>query len=281
MNIFDIPEDFKQTIPFQYPAHQRNKLIEEYFLEFVNREKVNSKYTYLPIMWTGYHIRNNWGNDFHSVQQFCNSLPKDNTYFTIVQYDDGIKIDMPNLITFSCCGNKSNVLNDVPIPLICDRHNVKKKNDDFLVSFIGRIGSKVRPKMFSELSGKPGFHLQDSGDNTSLFLEYLTRSTFSLCPRGYGISSFRLYESLEIGSIPIYIVGDDDEFWLPFSKDVDWEKASILLKESQICKIPEIVHTMNISEIEERRSYINSIYETYFTMEGCSRQILNQIETQL
>jgi hypothetical protein len=229
-------------------------------------------------MWTGYHIKNNWGNNFSDVQEYCNNLPKDKIYFTIVQYDDGIKIDMPNLITFSCCGNSSNVLKDIPIPLLCDRHNIKRREDKYLASFIGRIGSLVRPKMFSELSDKSGFYLQDSGNNTGLFLEYLTQSIFSLCPRGYGISSFRLYESLEIGTIPVYIVRDEDEFWLPFQNTIDWEKAAILVKESNIPEIPKILSTMTTSEIEERRDYIESIYEDHFTFEGCSRQILKLIQ---
>lgn len=278
MGIVEVPGNFKPSIPFQYPAHQRNKLIEEYFLEFFTRENIKTEYVYLPVMWTGYHINNDWGNNFSDLQKYCDSLPKDKIYFTVVQYDDGIKIDMPNLITFSCCGNKSNVLTDIPIPLLCDRHNAKRKEEIYLASFIGRIGSLVRPKMFSDLSDQPGFYIKDSGDNTDLFLEHLTKSRFSLCPRGYGISSFRLYESLEAGVIPVYIICDDDEFWLPFSDEIDWSKAAILLRESEIPSIPEILSNIKEGEIEERRNYIEKIYEEYFTMEGCSRQILKRIK---
>ena len=39
-------------------------------------------------------------------------------------------------------------------------------------------------------------------------------------PRGYGPTSFRLYESIEMQSIPIYI---SDEFILPYSNIIDWE----------------------------------------------------------
>ena len=39
-------------------------------------------------------------------------------------------------------------------------------------------------------------------------------SLFSLCPRGYGPTSFRLYESIQLGSIPVYIAEDDEHIAL-------------------------------------------------------------------
>ncbi len=279
----EVPSEYQRKIPFNYPAHQRGDLIEEYFLKYFRETEIDTDLVYLPIMWTGFHICNDWGNNYGDIQIFCDSLPKDKKYFTIVQYDDGVKIDMPNLVTFSCCGNKSKILQDIPIPLLCDRHNVSHKSDDILASFIGRIGSKVRPRMFQELSGNPSFILKDSGDNIPLFLDHLSRSTFSLCPRGYGISSFRLYESLEIGSIPIYIVDDTEDFWLPFRNEVDWSKLAILLKESEIQNLPEILSSMSYDEILDRREYIGKIYPDFFTMEGtCNNisKILENIKTK-
>ena len=280
MEIVQVPDRFRERIPFNYPAHQSGLLIEEYFYEYAlsNKENIETDLCYLPIFWTAYHIRHNWGNSYQEVQDFCDSLPKDKTYFTIVQYDDGIMVSMPNLITFSCCGNTSNVLMDIPIPLLCDPHGAKRENDSYNASFIGRIGSRVRPKMFKDLINVPGFYLKDSGDDVNLFLEYLQKSTFSLCPRGYGISSFRLYETLEVGSIPIYIVEDELDHWLPFSDKVNWNKLALLLKESDIERIPEIIDSITRNEIEERRLYIKETYPQFFTMNGCSSSIIEKIK---
>jgi len=224
MEIVQVPDRFRERMPFNYPVHQSGLLIEEYFYEYalLNKDSIETDLCYLPIFWTSYHVSHNWGNSYQELQNFCNSLPKDKTYFTVVQYDDGVRVSMPNLITFSCCGNTSNVLKDFPIPLLCDPHGEKWEKDFYKASFIGRIGSRVRPKMFEILLDTPGFYLKDSGDDVTLFLDHLKQSTFSLCPRGYGISSFRLYETLEVGSIPIYIVEDDLDHWLPFSDKVNW-----------------------------------------------------------
>ena len=280
MEIVQTPDRFRERMPFNYPVHQSGLLIEEYFYQYAlrNKDHIETDLCYLPIFWTSYHVSHNWGNSYQELQTFCDSLPKDKTYFTVVQYDDGVRVSMPNLITFSCCGNSSTVMKDFPIPLLCDPHGAKWENDTYKASFIGRIGSRVRPKMFEVLTGLPGFYLKDSGDDVTLFLDHLQQSTFSLCPRGYGVSSFRLYETLEVGAIPIYIVEDDVDHWLPFSDKVDWNKLAVLLKEKDIEKIPEIIDSISKEEIEERRKYINEIYPKFFTMEGCSSSIAQTVK---
>ena len=55
-------------------------------------------------------------------------------------------------------------------------------------------------------------NLQDTFINTTI------NSKFALSPRGYGRSSFRIFECFELGTIPIYIWNDIN--WLPFQKKV-------------------------------------------------------------
>ena len=52
------------------------------------------------------------------------------------------------------------------------------------------------------------------------FLNEVSLSKFTFCPRGNGSSSFRLFESLEAGSVPI-ITGMID---YPFRDKVDYKK---------------------------------------------------------
>ena len=51
------------------------------------------------------------------------------------------------------------------------------------------------------------------------FLRAIARAKFVFCPRGIGSSSFRAYQSLMAGSIPI-ITGMND---YPFKNQVDWD----------------------------------------------------------
>ena len=71
------------------------------------------------------------------------------------------------------------------------------------------------------------------------YRDLISESYFSLCPRGYGPTSFRLYESISLGSVPIYI---SDDFFLPFKELIDWENLAVLIKPKEIKKIPLVTH---------------------------------------
>jgi hypothetical protein len=69
------------------------------------------------------------------------------------------------------------------------------------------------------------------------YIEVLSNSKFCPILRGNNIETFRLYEVLELGTIPIYVRTEgDDEFWklisskLNFYELENWEKAAQLIK---------------------------------------------------
>ena len=116
----------------------------------------------------------------------------------------------------------------------------------------------------------------DDYDNISEFEDIMNNSIFSLCPRGTSPTSFRLYEALEAGSIPIYI---SDEYWVPFKDDLDWEKFCIFLHPNDIKSIPSMVDKL----IEESK-YLDMVtkgkeaYKNYFTMQKTSEKIIQYLE---
>jgi hypothetical protein len=62
------------------------------------------------------------------------------------------------------------------------------------------------------------------------FLQELATSKFTLAPRGMGHSSFRLYQALSVGTIPI-ISGMKS---YPYADEVDWSKFSIICEDHKI-----------------------------------------------
>lgn len=64
----------------------------------------------------------------------------------------------------------------------------------------------------------------------------LARSRFSLCPRGAGHGTLRLWESLQAGAIPVLLA---DGYILP--PGFDWHNCMVILKENEAKKIPEIL----------------------------------------
>lgn len=65
----------------------------------------------------------------------------------------------------------------------------------------------------------------------------LMRDTkFALVPRGYGLHSYRLWESLHAGAVPVVIA---DGWVLPFEDDIDWESCAVLVREDEIAGLPD------------------------------------------
>jgi hypothetical protein len=107
--------------------------------------------------------------------------------------------------------------------------------------------------------------------------DVMARSTFSLCPRGLGRASFRLYEALSVGSIPIYLW--DDVEWLPYRDQLDWTEFSLSLPVSRIGDLPEMLRSLAPDRIARMQRRIAQVYDSHFTLPGACRQILAMVNT--
>ncbi len=83
---------------------------------------------------------------------------------------------------------------------------------DINVSFYGTYHLfRGRVEMRDQLADQHYDFGKASNAETALVIE---RSNFTLAPRGFGATSFRMYEALQLGSVPIYIW--DYDLALPF-----------------------------------------------------------------
>ena len=80
------------------------------------------------------------------------------------------------------------------------------------------------------------------------FLTELSKTKFSFCPRGTGSNSFRLFESLMVGSIPIIT----DVIQLPYENEIDWEGISIIGSMDNINDLVEKSKSINTDEYRLR-----------------------------
>lgn len=138
------------------------------------------------------------------------------------------------------------------IARLCENQAIRfiteKPKPEFLFSFVGAgkthsVRSKVlnlkHPRCFLEdTSGKHSWELTSREKEIfeKKYVEVSQRSKFILCPRGVGPSTYRLFESMEMGICPV-IISDE---WVPVS-NLKWEKFSIRIPESQVNDIPNIL----------------------------------------
>lgn len=285
-NILNVP--LKYTNPEQntgYPPYNKSINFESFFYDKFINKNLETKFIYIPVQWTNYYLKNK--NKKELSELISRNLNNKKDYFTIVQYAGGPQVDLQNTLIFSLGGifdiNKK-YKNFLPLPLITkvklQRKNTKK---EILASYTGRQTHQIRIKMEHALRKNNDFEITNLTSMKSEFTneqfytyrDLISKSYFSLCPRGYGPTSFRLYESISLGTVPIYI---SDNFFLPFKELIDWENLAVLIKPKEIRKIPRILNKlMSGIDYESMLSYGRECEKTFFNFNFMEKYVLIKI----
>ena len=277
-----------------YPPFKNGLYLEEYFLRKITSENLLLKRKYIPALWTNFQIEGWFESKKLEMQIALNNWLRENPcedgYFTIVQYDDGPKLNIPeNTIVYGACSG------NIPIPLIYQDINntlinIPKKSfseKKKLCSFIGNItGNHIQPNvreiMKNVFEKNPKFVFYNSGgwtpsvnvDLQKIFVNTTINSKFALAPRGYGRGSFRFFECFQLGTIPIYIWNDIE--WLPFKNVIDYSRLCISIHISQINNLEKKLESITEAEYNNMFNYYNEI-KHLFELEGMSNQIIKEI----
>lgn len=265
-----------------YPNYHKGEYFEEFFYrKFLNDFENMSinEIKYIPIYWTNCYTNKVFAKKEYEIQKELDSLDKNTMYFTVSQHDDCVYETLPpNTIVFSMGGNKVGD-NIIPLPLICSPIQYTQKPKDIEVSFVGSLTHPLREILYKQYSNNDkfnfivkGWELLTDEENINRFIDITSRSKFTLCPRGYGKSSFRLYESMQMNSVPIYVY---DNPWLPWEDQIDWDK---LILKVPIEDIPNIEYNIKNIDIESFINYKKEIYEQFFSFEGVYNNIIKTLD---
>ena len=238
-------------------------------------------------------------------------------FWTVCQYDDGTLLNAPDMTVFGAGGNDpSNIpipLLCDPHPVVPVHHRyiasfvgsathpvrdqlfaaVKDRNGYFFQ--LGKSKPWQSPKLVvpleiialspdrarfvgrSRLLSPDDWKERRNHIMTLLFRELMRLSRFALCPRGYGPTSFRLCEALQLGVVPVYI---SDRFWLPFCHLLDWSKFCILVEPNQIASLPDVLESITTAQYEDMREAGRQARALCLTMEGTCQTIAKILEAE-
>ena len=224
----------------------------------------------------------------YEVSDFLrSSLRSDVIYVTVSQSAEGIhkgngifgEYYIPkNLFIFNSGG-----YGHVPLPLLnielsdhlkhCGGTN--ELSCTYFSSFVGSISTGFMRKMyFQRYTEKSGLSsIKIVGTLSSDWESIMESSTTSLAPRGYGRTSFRLFESIQKGILPIYIY--DDVEWIPYAGT----KASLhnfgfsVHYSNLSTALIDIYNLLNTSEISRRRKIMSSFRNSHYSYSGILSQI--------
>ncbi len=265
--------NFDITINVDYPKNN-NPIFEKWVLKNYHNYEVNSDRVYLPIQWTAYYVNNNYGNDkaaLGKLQDYLNRCDGSLKYWTCIQYDDAILNDVSHLDLLQFNMSKPY---DIPIPLICQPHPYKFSSEKkYLVNFIGSRTHPIRNEL-EKFKGREGWYISYEPHSIEDYCRIMGESLFTICPRGYGLNSFRCCEGLQYDSIPIYL---SDIHIEPFG--LNFNEYGIKVNNSQEIDMflsgePDLVFIADKSIIAKK------YYEKYYTYEGCLNQIIKSLEAE-
>lgn len=122
---------------------------------------------------------------------------------------------------------------------------------------------RERPVFFNE----PDLHLQKK--IRSEFVQNMVESDYIFCCRGSGNYSFRFYEALCCGRIPVFI---DTDCVLPYDFEIDWKKYCVWVDESELPliaeKIAEFHENLSPQEFVDLQHECRRVWEQRISPEG-------------
>lgn len=239
MRIYILPVD-KQFQPkgsrLEGPPHNVGYTIEKDFLNYLENSDMltsdpnKANWHYLPIFWTYWNLNHNYGKDGKTeLKEMVDRATIDkNKTFTVCQYDGGPGVDIGKTKLFLSAKTSEEIGIDVP-PLVKPHKHIHS-DKKYLASFVGKTKTHpIRKEMFDDLglNCRRGVYLEDRSKGEDYFVKTICESDFTLCPRGSAGNSFRFFEAMQLGSIPILISDIDTR---PFKKFIPWDDFSFYVK---------------------------------------------------
>ncbi len=142
-------------------------------------------------------------------------------------------------------------------------------NKDLLYSFIGYDTHFTRKQLFSlpaqentiikqrlqwHFKGNQQLKDEERGE----YQEVLSRSRYSLCPRGVGASTVRFWESLQAEAIPVLF---DRDMYLP--EGFDWTTCCIFLNDKDIINLHAILSAIPEDRENELKSACKAAFNQF------------------
>ncbi len=240
--------------PFRYPRHNADYGIEQDFLAWLGAHPSmlgsvkDSDVHYLPVYWTRWHLSHDYGRTgIAELQSAVSSVLVDPARtFTVCQYDDGPLVSLGSTRIF--LGSRQGVVGH-DAPLLSSAHSrprfVPRKR--FLASFVGRLATHpLRADMARTLANEQGYVIEDRDGGPRRFVRRIIQSRVALAPRGSGGSSFRFFEAMQLGVVPLLLSDVDTR---PFKRHMDWEGMSLYSSSAE--DIPALISEFRESELAE------------------------------
>lgn len=280
---FENPDLFKEE---KFENNRFEKLIKEgkKYLQFVSIEECD--FVVIPYK---------WDNCSNTTQAIIDEARKFNKKILTLHNDDyapQVRLS-PNdgfLFTTTLVKNQ-NQENEFSFPAFTG--DFFEKSNSFNISkrlgFCGGITHQIRYDVLNlifnsdldkDIIIRKGFWAPElsKDDAREQFINNMINNTFIICMRGAGNFSYRLYETMMMGRIPIII---DSNQVFPFEKKIDYSEFSFRIDHSNVFNIvsilKEFIRTLSDDKIKEMQTKSRQIWEDYMSPEGWIKNFNKEI----
>ncbi len=266
---------------FRYPAHNKDWGVEQDFFTYLKKHPrlltnnpCEADWHYLPVYWTRWHLLHKYGKTGRpELQAEVNRLIEHDTKtFTICQYDDGPLVDLGNATIFLSSRQTEKGL-DIPLISSSHRRPFFPPSKNYLASFLGRVSTHpIREQMVTQVQTREDVYLYDGHKSPRAYVKDMLASYLALCPRGYGGSSFRFFEAMQLGVVP-FLIGEPDT--RPFKTFIDWGEVSIFSQSAD--NINSVLDALDREELLLMGQQAGKLYQEKLTYQKWCSYVIQEL----
>ena len=265
---------------------------EETIWSNLERENPQIKEDYIFIKFPFADLINKNARNIYPINSFLQSLreryPTTQTLVFICQHIDVLKLILPlNCVLFTPHATDSDEYIALPhfSPFKPVKNPIPAHHRHNLFSFHGASFTHViRQKILNHYKDNPDFNLCDTGawhfekdsesrrDREENYSSILSNTLFSLCPRGTGPSTIRIWDSLALGSIPIIIA---DGLKMPLENKIKWKECCVFIPEKSITSLTDFIPPRTTAQ--HMINYGAEVYNQFFSKSNLHKTITSTL----
>ena len=265
-----------------YPQHNNDYGVEQDFYKYMKNESDliadtadKADWHYLPVFWTRWHINHDYAKlGVAELQEEVDKVILDGSKtFTLCQYDDGPVVNLGKTVQFL---SSRRTEEGTDIPLLCASHKKPfiRPSKKHKASFVGRLFTHpLREEMAEYLGSRKDIYISDAHESTKFYVKKILSSYVTLCPRGYGGSSFRFFEAMQLAVTPL-LIGDIDT--RPFKKWINWDEISLCAKSAK--EASDMLDAFSLDELIGMGKQAKIVYEEHLTFHKWCPYILEELK---
>lgn len=231
IRILPLPDALRpHSQQFDFPPGYHDYCVEQDFELWLRGSEHYSEngadWDYLPAYWNRWEFVNRNVREAQGIIDAAMQRPE--RTFTVGETDPlahGVKLRGVVLFTGSRKADYGDRVFDIPIlthPHATPTPGPKR----WLFSFRGNHTTHpLRQEMVAELGHHPDCIVDGTICELGDYVRLIQDSYIALAPRGFGMQSYRFYEAMQIGTVPLYLTDVDAR---PFRAFINWDSCSIL-----------------------------------------------------